>query len=299
MCIRKSDFIARSEEDELENVVARLGGDEFIVLLNEIAHSQDASRVARRILKELARPFTLAGHEVFVTASIGIALYPLDGSDAENLLKNADVAMYHAKNQGRNNYQFYTKSMNATSLQRLDLENDLRKALDRNEFLLYYQPTVDVQTGAIIGAEALVRWKHPEKGLISPVEFIPLAEETGLIVPIGEWVLRTACIQNKAWQDAGNKPLRMSVNLSGRQFDQEGLIEVVANALHDSGFDPRYLELEITESTIMKNPEKAATTLQKLKDMGIYLSIDDFGTGYSSLGNLRRFPLDSLKIDPS
>jgi len=299
MCIRKSDFIARSEQDELENVVARLGGDEFIVLLNEIAHSQDASRVARRILKELARPFTLAGHEVFVTASIGIALYPLDGSDAENLLKNADVAMYHAKNQGRNNYQFYTKSMNATSLQRLDLENDLRKALDRSEFLLYYQPTVDVQTGAIIGAEALVRWKHPEKGMISPVEFIPLAEETGLIVPLGEWVLRTACIQNKAWQDAGNKPLRMSVNLSSRQFDQEGLIEAVSNALRDSGFDPRYLELEITESTIMKNPEKAATTLQKLKDMGICLSIDDFGTGYSSLGNLRRFPLDTLKIDRS
>ncbi len=298
-CIRKSDFIARSEQDELENVVARLGGDEFIVLLNEIAHSQDASRVARRILKELAQPFNLAGHEVFVTASIGIALYPLDGNDAENLLKNADVAMYHAKNQGRNNYQFYTQSMNATSLQRLDLENDLRKALDRNEFLLYYQPTVDVQTGAIIGAEALVRWKHPEKGMISPVEFIPLAEETGLIVPIGEWVLRTACIQNKAWQDAGNKPLRMSVNLSSRQFDQEGLLEIVSNALHDSGFDPRYLELEITESTIMKNPEKAATTLQKLKDMGICLSIDDFGTGYSSLGNLRRFPLDTLKIDRS
>jgi len=298
-CIRKSDFIARSEQDELENVVARLGGDEFIVLLNEIAHSQDASRVARRILKELARPFNLAGHEVFVTASIGIALYPMDGNDAENLLKNADVAMYHAKNQGRNNYQFYTQSMNATSLQRLDLENDLRKALDRSEFLLYYQPTVNVQTGAIIGAEALVRWRHPEKGMISPVEFIPLAEETGLIVPIGEWVLRTACIQNTAWQDAGNKPLRMSVNLSSRQFDQEGLIEIVSNALDDSVFDPQYLELEITESTIMKNPEKAATTLQKLKDMGICLSIDDFGTGYSSLGNLRRFPLDTLKIDRS
>jgi PAS domain S-box-containing protein len=298
-CIRKSDFIARSEGDELENVVARLGGDEFIVLLNEIAHAQDASRVARRILKELARPFTLAGHEVFVTASIGIALYPLDGTDAESLLKNADVAMYHAKNQGRNNYQFYTKSMNATSLQRLDLENDLRKALDRGEFLLYYQPTVDVQTRTIIGAEALVRWKHPNKGMISPGEFIPLAEETGLIVPIGEWVLRTACSQNRAWQHAGNTPFRVAVNLSGRQFDQEGLIEVVSNALRDTGLDPQYLELEITESTIMKNPEKAATTLQKLKGMGICLSIDDFGTGYSSLGNLRKFPIDTLKIDRS
>jgi diguanylate cyclase (GGDEF)-like protein/PAS domain S-box-containing protein len=299
MCIRKSDYIARSEEDELKNIVSRLGGDEFIVLLNEIAHAQDASMVARRILKELARPFTLAGHEVFVTASIGIALYPLDGTDTDNLLKNADVAMYHAKNQGRNNYQFYTKSMNETALQRLDLENDLRKALDRGEFLLYYQPTVDIQTRTIYGAEALIRWKHSKKGIISPGDFIPLAEETGLIVPIGEWVLRTACSQNRAWQNAGNKPFRVAVNLSGRQFDQEGLIEVVTNALHDSGLDPQYLELEITESTIMKNPEKAATTLRKLKDMGICLSIDDFGTGYSSLGNLRKFPLDTLKIDRS
>jgi len=298
-CIRKSDFITRSETDELENVVARLGGDEFIVLLNEIAHSQDASRVAMRILKELARPFNLAGHEVLVTASIGIALYPLDGSDAETLFKNADVAMYHAKNQGRNNYQFYTKSMNAMSLQRLDLENDLRKALDRGEFLLYYKPTVDAQTRKIIGAEALIRWKHPNRGIILPDEFIPLAEETGLIVPIGEWVLRTACSQNRAWQHAGHKPFRVAVNLSGRQFDQEDLIDVVFKTLNDTGLDPRYLELEITESTIMKNPEKAATTLQKLKRMGICLSIDDFGTGYSSLGNLRKFPLDNLKIDRS
>jgi diguanylate cyclase (GGDEF)-like protein/PAS domain S-box-containing protein len=298
-CIRKSDYIARAEGVELENVVSRLGGDEFIVLLNEIANAQDASVVAMRILKELARPFTLAGHEVFVTASIGIALYPLDGTDTENLLKNADVAMYHAKNEGRNNYQFYTKSMNATALQRLDLENDLRKALDRGEFLLYYQPTVDVQTRTIYGAEALLRWKHPNKGIIAPGEFIPLAEETGLIVPIGEWVLRTACSQNRAWQNAGNKPFRVAVNLSGRQFDQEGLIEVVSNALRDTGLDPQYLELEITESTIMKNPEKTATILQKLKGIGLCLSIDDFGTGYSSLGNLRKFPLDTLKIDRS
>ena len=298
-CIRKSDFIARSEAEELENVVARLGGDEFIVLLNEIAHSQDASRVARRVLKELARPFTLAGHEVFVTASIGIALYPVDGDDAETLFKNADVAMYHAKNQGRNNYQFYTKSMNAMSLQRLDLENDLRKALDRGEFLLYYKPTVDVKTRKIIGAEALIRWKHPSKGIILPGEFIPLAEETGLIVPIGEWVLRTACSQNRAWQHDGHKPFRVAVNLSGRQFDQENLVEVVSKVLHDTGLDPEHLELEITESTIMKNPEKAATTLHKLKGMGICLSIDDFGTGYSSLANLKKFPLDTLKIDRS
>ncbi len=298
-CIRQSDFIARSEGDELENVVARLGGDEFIVLLNEITHSEDASRVAGRILKELAHPITLAGHEVFVTASIGIALYPLDGNEAETLFRNADVAMYHAKNQGRNNYQFYTKSMNATSLQRLDLENDLRKALDRGEFLLYYKPTVDVQTRTIIGAEALIRWEHPNRGIILPGEFIPLAEETGLIVPIGEWVLRTACSQNRAWQLAGHKPFRVAVNLSGRQFDQEDLIEVVSSALHDTGLDPQYLELEITESTIMKSPEKAATTLQKLKGMGICLSIDDFGTGYSSLGNLKKFPLDTLKIDRS
>jgi EAL domain-containing protein (putative c-di-GMP-specific phosphodiesterase class I) len=207
--------------------------------------------------------------------------------------------MYHAKNQGRNNYQFYTKSMNATSLQRLDLENDLRKALERGEFLLYYQPTLDVQTRTIIGAEALVRWNHPNRGMISPGEFIPLAEETGLIVPIGEWVLRTACAQNRAWQNAGIKPFRVAVNLSGRQFDQEGLIEVISSALRDTGVDPQYLELEITESTIMQNPEKAVTTLQKLKEMGIYLSIYDFGTGYSSLGNLRKFPLDTLRTDRS
>ncbi|HXY62741.1 MAG TPA: bifunctional diguanylate cyclase/phosphodiesterase, partial [Nitrospirota bacterium] len=285
--------------DESEIVVARLGGDEFIVLLHEIAHAQDASRVARRIIQGLARPFTLAGHEVFITASIGIAVYPLDGHDADSLLKNADVAMYHAKNQGRNNYQFYTKAMNATALQRLDLENDLRKALDRGEFLLYYQPTVDIKTRTINGAEALIRWNHPNKGMIFPGEFIPLAEETGLIVPIGEWVLRAACIQNKAWQDAGNKKFCVAVNLSGRQFDEEGLIGIVSNALRDSGLAPQYLVLEITESTIMKNPEKAATTLQKLKGMGIGLSIDDFGTGYSSLGNLRKFPLDTLKIDRS
>ena len=298
-CTRKSDVIARSDEDELENVVARLGGDEFVVLLNELAHAQDASLVARRILKELARPFTLAGREVFVSASIGVALSPMDGADAEELLKNADVAMYHAKSQGRNNYQFYAKSMNDTALQRLDLENDLRKALDRDEFLLHYQPTVDARTRTIHGAEALVRWRHPNKGMISPGEFIPLAEETGLIVQLGEWVLRTACAQNKAWQDAGIKPLRVAVNLSRRQFDQEGLPEVISKALRDSGLDPQYLELEITESTIMKNPEKAATTLHRLKGMGISLSIDDFGTGYSSLGNLRKFPLDTLKIDRS
>ena len=298
-CIRKSDYIARSEKDELENVVSRLGGDEFIVLLNEIAHAEDASVVARRILKELARPLTLAGHEVFVTASIGIALYPLDGTDTENLLKNADVAMYHAKNQGRNNYQFYTKSMNDTALQRLDLENDLRKALDRGEFLLYYQPVVDVRTRTIYGAEALVRWKHPNRGMISLEEFIPLAEETGLIVPIGEWVLHTACSQNRAWQNVGSKPFRVAVNLSSRQFYQEDLIAVVSNTLRDTGLDPQYLELRITESTIMKNPGDAATTLQKLKGMGIYLSIDDFGAGYSSLGNLRKFSLDTLKIDRS
>jgi len=298
-CIRKDDFIARSEEDKSEMVVARLGGDEFIVLLHEIAHAQDASRVARRILQDLAQPFTLAGHEVFITASIGIAVYPLDGDDADSLLKNADVAMYHAKNQGRDNYQFYTKSMNATALQRLDLENDLRKALDRGEFQLFYQPTVNVKTRMISGVEALIRWNHPSKGMISPGEFIPLAEETGLIVPMGEWVLRTACIQNKTWQEAGNKPFSVAVNLSGRQFDQEGLIEAVSNALRDSRLDPQYLELEMTESTIMKNPEKAATTLHKLKGMGICLSLDDFGTGYSSLGNLRKFPLDTLKIDRS
>ncbi len=298
-CVRRSDTVARSWEDEGTDVVSRLGGDEFIVVLSELAHNQDAARVANRILAELSRPFTLSGHEVIVSASIGIALYPADGKDAESLLKNADVAMYHAKNQGRNAYQFYTHSMNESAMERLTLENELRKALERDEFQLYYQPKLNLKNRKIVGLEALLRWKHPERGLVSPGKFIPVAEEAGLIVPIGEWVIRAACSQNRAWQKAGHKPVGIAVNLSGRQFEHRQLIETVTRALQDADLDPRYLALEITESAIMKNPEKASTMLQQLKTMGIPISIDDFGTGYSSLSYLKRFPVDELKIDRS
>ena len=298
-CVRISDSVARPEEDAAASTVSRLGGDEFIVLLNELSDAKYAALVAHRILDDLLSPFMLSGQEVVISASIGISLYPLDGGDPEALLKNADIAMYQAKEQGRNNFQFYSPAMNKTALERLTLENDLRKALERQEFLLYYQPKVDIPTRRIIGVEALIRWKHATRGLVSPVEFIPLAEETGLIVPIGEWVLRTACAQNKAWQAAGFSPIAMSVNLSNRQFGQKDLVDTVVGILKTVDTDPRYLELEITESTIMHDPDKAIAALHKLKGMGIAVSIDDFGTGYSSLNYLRRLPLDCLKIDRS
>jgi EAL domain-containing protein (putative c-di-GMP-specific phosphodiesterase class I) len=255
--------------------------------------------VARRILHDLTKPFVLNGHEVFISASIGISLYPSDGQDVDTLLKNADIAMYHAKEQGKNNFQFYTDSMNATALDRLHLENEMRKALERNEFQLYFQPKVRVENQKIIGVEALLRWNHPKRGLLSPAEFIPLAEETGLIVPIGQWVLRTACEQGKAWQAEGLAPLTISVNISQRQFEQDHFLESVLDTLESTNFPPHLLELEITESLIMHDPEKVIALLGELKNTGIIISIDDFGTGYSSLEYLRRLPLDALKIDRS
>jgi diguanylate cyclase (GGDEF)-like protein/PAS domain S-box-containing protein len=299
LCVRASDSVARPEEDVTASTVSRLGGDEFIVLLNDLSAANDAALVARRILEDLSAPFMLSGHEVVISASIGISLYPLDGEDPETLLKNADIAMYQAKQQGKNNFQFYSPAMNKTTLERLTLESDLRKALERQEFVLYYQPKVDSSTRRISGVEALLRWKHATRGLVAPAEFIPLAEETGLIVPIGEWVLRTACAQNKAWQAAGFTPIPMAVNLSNLQFNQKDLLKSVINILKTTGMDPRYLELEITESTIMQYPDKAIAVLRELKKVGIRISIDDFGTGYSSLNYLRRLPLDCLKIDRS
>jgi EAL domain-containing protein (putative c-di-GMP-specific phosphodiesterase class I) len=236
---------------------------------------------------------------VTVTTSIGISLFPDDGNDIASLVKNADTAMYYAKEVGRNNFQFYTRSMNISTLERLALENHLRKALEREEFLLYFQPLVDVATNDIIGVEALIRWRNQELGMVSPAEFIPLAEETGLIIQIDEWVLRTACEHAMTWQESGLPPITMSVNLSGQHFIREKLPETVDRVLKETGLDPHRLDLELTESVLMKNAEETVQMLRSLKEMGVHLSIDDFGTGYSSLSYLRRFPLDTLKIDRS
>ncbi len=297
--VRKSDYVARAEEEEAQDAVSRLGGDEFIVLLNELSRIEDAAIAANRILADLSQPFMLGGQEVFITASIGISLFPTDGADADALLKAADIAMYHAKNQGKNNFQFYAQSMNDATLERLNLENELHRAIERKEFLLYYQPKLDARSRNLVGIEALIRWEHPGKGMISPAEFIPLAEESGMIVRIGEWVLSAACRQNKAWRAMGLPSFNISANLSNRQFGDKGLIETVTRILKDSEMDPSHLELEITESTIMQSPERSIATLRRFKEMGIRISIDDFGTGYSSLNYLRRIPLDSLKIDRS
>ncbi|UCD35534.1 MAG: EAL domain-containing protein [Nitrospiraceae bacterium] len=299
--VRSADTVARQGSGFITNTVARLGGDEFTILLTEISTIEDVAKVAQRILVILSQPFILDGHEVFASASIGIAIYPYDGEDMNTLIKNADTAMYHAKDFGKNNFQFYKNSMNATALERLTLENSLRKALERREFVLYYQPRVDIATGRIVGMEALIRWNHHQRGLIQPADFIPLAEETGLIIPIGEWVLKAVCKQNKIWQDSADiyTPVILSLNLSGLQFRQDTLMKVIEKVLDSTGLDPSFLELEITESVIMKNADTTVVMLNRLKDMGVLISMDDFGTGYSSFSYLKRFPLDNVKIDRS
>jgi len=296
-CVRKSDPTARPLSCSSSSI-SRLGGDEFTILLPDIKHIQDSAKVAKRILEILERPFTIAGHEVFVTGSIGITVFPLDGEDADTLLKNADAAMYNAKEHGRNTIKFYSSSMNAASYKRLALETSLRKALDRQEFLLHFQPQVEISSGMISGMEALLRWNHSELGMVPPMDFIPLAEETGLIVSIGDWVLSTACKQAKLLEKMGIET-RVAVNISSLQFRRESLVRTVTHALEASGLDPSYLELEVTESSIMKNMEASARILAELKEMGLRIAIDDFGTGYSSLSYLKRFPLDVLKIDAS
>lgn len=278
------------------DIVARLAGDEFTVLLPSITRVQEAVDVAQRIIDSFAKPFMIQGYEMFITTSIGISVYPSDGDNMETLIKNADTAMYRAKEQGKNNYQIFTPEMKVMAFHRLILENSMRKALDRGEFSLEYQPLIDACTLKIVGAEALLRWNHPELGTVSPLDFIPLAEETGLIVPIGEWVLRTACKQNKVWQQAGLPPLRVSVNLSARQFLQQDLVGMVTRVLEDTGLSGKWLELEMTES-IMQNSQDTIDTLYRLKVMGLKISIDDFGTGYSSLSYLKRLPINALKID--
>jgi diguanylate cyclase (GGDEF)-like protein len=279
--------------------LARVGGDEFVVLIENYDNSMAVSACAQRLVEQLSAPYLLGKKDCHVTVSIGISTFPADGSDSQSLLKAADVAMYRAKETGRNNYQYYLPSMNIHTLERLELESDLRRALERGEFLLHYQPKVDVASGLITGVEALLRWKHPLRGLVPPLDFIPLAEETGLIVPIGEWVLATACARNKAWQGRGLPKLSVAVNLSGRQFADTMLLAKLTRIIHDSGLDPSLLELEITESVVMSNAERAAGVLEKLKSIGVKIAIDDFGTGYSSLAYLKRFPIDILKVDRS
>jgi len=281
------------------DTVARLGGDEFMLLLPGITQVEDVHRIAQKILNALKLAFHFDGHELHITASIGISLYPSDSKDAETLIKKADTALHRAKAQGRNNYQFNTQTMNAKALERLMLESSLRRALERGELIVYYQPQIDVRTGKVIGMEALARFQSPQLGEISPTKFIPLAEEIGLIVPLDEGILRAACAQNKAWQNAGFPPLRMAVNMSTRHFRDKGFVDTVMRILEETGLHPNDLELELTESIVMENTETTISMLRQLKQAGIHLSIDDFGTGYSSLSYLKRFPLDALKIDQS
>ncbi len=281
------------------DTVSRLGGDEFILILNDQPGAERIFQAMQRIMDKLAEPIVIGGNELFITCSAGISIYPQDGRDVETLLKNADTAMYRAKDHGRNNFQFYTAEMNERVNERLAVENSLRRAIERKEFLLHYQPRIDLASRMIVGMEALLRWQHPEWGLVAPERFIPLAEETGLIVPIGEWVLRTACAQNRAWQDAGLPPVTVSVNLSARQFKQEDLPKSVSHILGETRLRAEHLEMELTESIVMHNAEAAIQTLKRLKALGVQLSVDDFGTGYSSLSYLTSLPIDGLKIDQS
>lgn len=281
------------------DTVARQGGDEFVVIISDPALPDAAPVIAAKLQEVIARPVRVKGKDVTVTASIGISISPKDGEDVETLLRNAETAMYRAKEQGRYTYQFYTDEMNAKSLARMNLESHLRRALERDEFSVYYQPKVSMTSGLLTGMEALIRWQSPELGNVPPDAFIPLAEETGLILPIGAWVLKTACAQTKAWHDAGLPPVCIAVNLSPRQFRQHDISSAIAECLAETGLDPRFLELEVTESMVMHDVTRVESVLNELKQMGISLAMDDFGTGYSSLGYLRRFPFDKLKIDHS
>jgi diguanylate cyclase (GGDEF)-like protein len=281
------------------DVIARLGGDEFTILMEEVKNVKQIAALARTILSLVMKPVTVMNQECRVTASIGISVYPKDGEDEQTLIKNADIAMYCAKEEGKNNYQFYSKEIKHQSIERLQIETHLRQALKRKEFFLHYQAKLNFKTGVITGVEALLRWQNPSLGLLSPIRFIPVAEETGLIVPIGRWVLKTACTQNVAWQRQGLPPIRMAVNLSLRQLTDEGLFDDIKGTLKSSGMLPELLELEITESMMMHDPERMGKVLSRIKSLGVRLAIDDFGTGYSSLSQVKNFPVDTLKVDRS
>jgi len=286
-CVRRSDTVARQ------------GGDEFVVLIEAFQGPDDLAQVAEKILVEVAEPMTVYGREFQITASIGVSTCPVDGEDLQALLKNADIAMYRAKQQGKNTYQFYAEKMNPHSVERLELEAALRRALERNELTLHYQPKIQARTGRVTGIECLLRWQHPTIGPVPPDQIVPLAEETGLIVPIGKWALRTACLQARKWAEQGLPLLRMAVNLSARQFMSPTLLDDVEGTIAETGMDPRWIEFEVTESVMMPDPEQAVKLLRKLKAIGVRVTIDDFGTGYSSLAYLKRLPIDCVKIDAS
>jgi diguanylate cyclase (GGDEF)-like protein/PAS domain S-box-containing protein len=287
MCVRSSDTVSRH------------GGDEFVVVLSELEHAEDAAMGAQKIVAALARPHKLAGHELHITVSIGISVYPDDGEDAETLLQSADTALYHAKDQGRDGYQFFKPDLNVRAVERQSIESGLHSALDRREFELFYQPKMNLKTGAVVGAEALIRWRHPDRGLVEPAQFVPIAEDCGLIKPIGRWVVHEACRQAQAWQDAGLPPIPVSVNISAVEFRSKGFLENIVDILKDTSLDPRYLEIELTESVLMAHVEATNSVLHALKTLGVQLAIDDFGTGWSSLSYLRHFPIDALKVDKS
>ena len=296
--LKKISLVMRRSLRE-SDTIARFGGDEFAVILSPVYGPKNASRVAQTLLETLSQPIDLDGYKAIIGASIGISMYPADGNTEEELVKHADTAMYRAKESGRNNYQFFTEEMQEAAKKRLLMENDLRDAIERQELYLVYQPQIDSKSGALAGAEVLVRWKNQDRGMVSPSEFIYLAEDTGLIVPIGEWVLRPACLQYRRWQKAGVAPPYLAINVSGRQFKMDGFSQSVFQVLEETGLESKYVELELTESFLMDDQEFAINTLQELKDMGFQLSIDDFGTGYSSLSYLKKFPIDRLKIDRS
>jgi diguanylate cyclase (GGDEF)-like protein len=286
-CVRQSDTVSRQ------------GGDEFVLLLPVIEHAEDAARSAQKVLAALGPPHHIDHNDLHIGASIGISIYPDDGQDAETLIKCADSAMYHAKENGRNNYKFFEQSMNVRAVERQSIEACLRRALERQEFVLHYQPKVNLHSGTIVGVEALIRWEHPQRGLLSPAQFVPIAEDSGLILPIGRWVLREACRQARAWQDAGLPPITVAINTSAPEFRAEDFFENLRSTLEETHLEPRYLELELTESVLMRDAESTDSVLHALAYLGVKLSIDDFGTGYSSLSYLRKYPIDTLKIDQS
>ena len=281
------------------DTVSRQGGDEFVLLLSSIEHAEDAALTAQKMLMALALLHRIDRHDLHIGASVGISLYPGDGEDAETLIKNADIAMYHAKESGRNNYKFFEQNMNVRAVQRQAVEASLRRALERREFVLYYQPKINLHSGAIVGVEALIRWQHPERGLLSPAHFIPIAEDCGLILQIDRWVLLEACSQACAWLQAGLPPITVAVNTSAPEFRADDFLEHIRATLEETRLEPRYLELELTESVLMRDAESTNAVLRALADLGVKLAVDDFGTGYSSLSYLRQFPIDTLKIDQS